>query len=104
MLNSLMSPVEAGAAGPMRAHCLLQILLVSLPSAAAALYGMRGRSLFAASFTGLTTGAAAATLPVLWMEFSCMNEPIHALQFHLSAIPLTGLFTAFLAHRFRLKI
>ena len=33
-----------------------------------------------------------------------MNEPIHPLQFHLSAIPLTGLFTAFLAHRFRLKI
>ena len=104
VLSSLINPIDAAHCGPMRAHCFLETLLVSLPSATAALYLMHGRILFAPSLTGLMTGAAAAAVPALWMELACITEPAHALKFHLSPILMIGVITALLAYRFRVKI
>jgi hypothetical protein len=92
-------PIGLAPSTSMRGHCFLQTMLVSLPSATVALYLLHGRILFKAGRAGLLAGTAAAAIPALWMEFSCMTEPMHALQFHLSPILLIGVVTAFLAHR-----
>jgi hypothetical protein len=96
--------IIAGHSAPMRRLCFLETMGVSLPSAAAALYLLNGRILFAPGFAGLLTGAAAAALPTLWMELACMSEPIHALKFHLSPILMIGIITAQLAYQFRMKV
>ena len=93
-------PGSAPASTAMRAHCFLQTMLVSLPPATAALYLLHGRILFDTGRAGLLAGSAAAAIPALWMELSCMTEPMHALQFHLSPILLVGGVTALLAHWF----
>jgi hypothetical protein len=96
-------PIGQAPPNAMRAHCFLQTMLVSLPSATVAFYLLHGRILFRAGRAGLLAGTAAAAAPALWMELSCMTAPMHALQFHLSPILLVGVVTAFLAHRLLLR-
>jgi len=99
ILFEFVNPIGEPPSSAMRAHCFLQTMLVSLPSATMALYLLQGRILFDTGRAGLLVGTAAAAVPALWMELSCMNEPMHALQFHLSPILLIGAITALIAHR-----
>ncbi len=99
ILIGLALPAAGHPSKAMRAHCFLQTMLVSLPSATMALYLLHGRILFKHGRAGWLAGTAAAALPALWMDLSCMTAPMHALQFHLSPILLIGAITAFLASR-----
>lgn len=86
-------------ASAMRPHCFVETMLVSIPPAAAALYLVQSRIVFVPGGSGLLAGAAAATLPALWMEMACMSESLHALKFHLSPILVMGAISALLARR-----
>jgi len=99
ILAQLVHPASSGqGSNGMRTHCFLQTLSASLPSAMLAIYLLHGRILFETRRAGCLAGMAAAALPALWMEFSCMTSPMHALKFHLSPILLVGALTALLAN------
>jgi hypothetical protein len=78
-----------------RAHCFLETVLYSLPSAALLLLVVRRFLPLWPRATGALAGAAAAALPAAMMQLACMYEPTHALIYHLSSIPLVGALGAF---------
>jgi hypothetical protein len=95
----LIHPNNAATMDGKRVHCFIETLLLSLPPLSVALYLLRGRILFARAGAGLLVGAAAAAIPALWMQVTCMIEPLHVLKFHLSPVFIIGLVGAILAHR-----
>jgi hypothetical protein len=82
-----------------RPHCFSQALIFSVPSLGLMLWLARGLLPLAPRVTAALAGAAAAALPAVLMQIACKYEPVHALAYHLSAIPLVAALGALIGPR-----
>lgn len=74
-----------------REACYLQVLALSAPPLALALWLLRRAAPLARAWTGAIAGAAAGAVPGLIMQVACLYDPAHILCFHLAPIAATAL-------------
>jgi hypothetical protein len=82
-----------------RAHCFWQTTIFSVPSFVLLLFLARGLMPLWPRATAALAGAAAAALPALLMQLTCMYEPAHALTHHLSPVAILAAAGALLGPR-----
>lgn len=81
-----------------REHCFIESMVFATPPYFLALWLLRERMPQFQAGAVLLTGAAAGAIPALWMQLACMNDPLHALQFHLTPILATAVAGALIGH------
>ncbi len=83
-----------------REHCLVEVLMISLPPTGLAFFLLRHRLMRIQWAAGALAGAAASALPAIGMQLACMYEPEHALRFHYSPVVLIALAGGIAGHFF----
>jgi len=69
-----------------RAHCVLEAYLYSVPPMAIGYLMIYQRFPLHSIRAGLFIGASAGMLPALFMQLSCMYDPLHILTHHIGPI------------------
>jgi hypothetical protein len=93
------SAAELGVMHGKRDHCFWQTVLFGLPSFVLLLGYARSLLPFAPRLTAALAGAAAAAIPGALMQFACLYDPLHTLNYHLSPIPLLAALGAVIGPR-----
>jgi hypothetical protein len=88
VVGLLFGPALPAALADLRPHCLMQGLIFGVPSFGLLLWYTRNllplRPRVSAAMAGAAAGAITATL----MQVVCLYEPVHALEYHLSVMPI----------------
>jgi hypothetical protein len=95
----LVEPALPASIQDQRPHCFSQALMFSVPSLGLMLWLARGLLPLSPRVTAALAGAAAAALPAVLMQIACKYEPVHALAYHLSVIPLVAALGALVGPR-----
>ena len=79
----LLYPALEPSSNGVRAACYFETMAYALPPTLAAVFIVR--RLYPLNFlrTAMAIGLAAGMIPALYMQFACMYEPVHILEFHI---------------------
>jgi hypothetical protein len=95
-LWGLWDPAVPPSMAGKRAHCWVEILAWAAPLAILGLWLARRGAPLARTSTGALLGAAAASIPAVWMQVACMYDPAHILVYHLAPIGVVAILGAVL--------
>lgn len=84
-----------------RAHCVLEAFLYSTPPLIAAYFLIYRRFPLHSIRAGIFIGISAGMLPALFMQFTCLYDPLHMLTHHIGPISVPVMTGAFLGLVFR---
>lgn len=79
-----------------RAHCFTETFLYSSVPIIVGFWLVARRTAISRAWAGALVGAAATSLPALFMQIACMYEPMHTLKFHLVPVVVMGIVGAIL--------
>jgi len=85
-LWGLWDPAVPPSMAGKRAHCWVEIFVWAAPLAITGLWLARRGAPLARTWTGALLGAAAASIPAVWMQVACMYDAAHILVYHLAPI------------------
>jgi hypothetical protein len=94
LIVGLFAPALPPSTVGARNACYLQVILFAVPMFTIGVAVLRGGYVTNGWAGGAVLGIASGALPALAMQFACMYEPLHGLEFHLAPVAFTGVLGA----------